>query len=291
MILVMFGVLIPVGTTVYCMGFCCARVLVERCHCCCVLCKQPNCGSPKPTEDYKTPEKVCVSACLILLVLIFITISILGFLATMQMATDFQEVLNSMDSAVAFPDEWSKTVNTSFEAIDKDHEDFADRINVFTTQGGSLKASAVALNNSVKVLITKWQSIGNLVEGTQNSGSAANPCAFYYNSSLAVKYDGEIGMWTYNYTSPLGAVPIPGVLCCEAVNHTNCIRGYHPAGRGTTLASNKVSPTCSTFRRDGLPHNGTVVETKTTCPCCCTCQVLHNGNICARFAMTLSVCF
>jgi hypothetical protein len=273
MLVMLFSVMIPIGTAIYCMSFCCARTFVERCHCCCALCKQPNCGSPKPTEDYKGPEKVCVSVCLVFMLLIFITISIIGFLSTMQMATDFQEIIANMDSAMGFPDEWSDTLNASFLAIGQGHMDVAGRINSFTSQQDALQGQAVALNNSVKSLITKWQTIGRLIEGTHASG-AANPCSFYYNSSIAVRYDGDISAWTYNYTSPLGAIPLPGVKCCEAVNISNCVRGYHAVGRGTVVApSNRPSPTCSRLRRDGLPHNGTVVDTPTACPCCCTCQV------------------
>lgn len=89
----LFGVVLPIGTTIYCMGFCCARGLIERCHCCCALCKQPNCGSHRPTTDYDAKEKVCISVCVLIMLLVFLVVSMLGFLSTMQMTTDFQEIM------------------------------------------------------------------------------------------------------------------------------------------------------------------------------------------------------
>jgi hypothetical protein len=268
MLTIGFAVLLPIFTTIWCASFCCARNFVERCHCCGAPCKEPNCGSNKPTKDYEKSEKVCCSICLLFLVLIFITISLLGFLSTMQMTTDFKATLSSLTTASDFQTEMSAGINASFQTIDERNLGFADRANAFTAHGSSLTTSSESMNASLKSLITKWQDIANIVEGVTTSGRP-NSCQYFINQSIPVKFDGELGMWTYNGSYP---IPLPGYVCCEAVNHTNCIKGTHygpPSGLGTMLSPSQTrSATCSTLSKSG----NEITATPKTCPCCCTCQ-------------------
>ena len=275
LMIVLFGVMIPIGTTVYCMGFCCARTFIEKCHCCCALCKQPNCGSHRPTYDYEAKEKMCVGACTVFMALVFTIISLIGFLATLQVTTDFAEMISAMQAATEFPDELEVQLNTSFRAIDSGTQAFADRANDWTAEGATVTTAAVAMNNSLKALITKWEDVKRIVEGsTLPPRSLDNPCKFYYNGTTPehrAKYDGVRQVWVYNKT-----VPLPGIQCCEHGNHGNCIQGSHPRGMPITVVLEDLSiansPTCADLSRDGDNITGTIREQTRTCPCCCTCQ-------------------
>ena len=274
LMIVLFGVLIPIGTTVYCMGFCCARTFIEKCHCCCALCKQPNCGSHRPTYDYEAKEKFCVGACTILMTLVFIIISLIGFLATLQVTSDLGEIVVAMKAATEFPEELSSQLNKSFLAIDSRTQAVADLANDWTADGVKLTTAAVAMNNSLKALIAKWQDVKKLVEGTTLPPRLANnPCTFYYNGTTPehrAKYDGVKRVWVYNKS-----VPLPGVLCCELVSHDNCIFGSHPRGTPTVVledVSIGYSPTCADLSLEGDNITGTIREETRECPCCCTCQ-------------------
>ena len=269
LITVLFAVILPVLTTVYCASFCCARTMVERCQCCCALCKQENCGGHRPTGEYDLKEKVCCSFCLVIMVMVFVCLSIIGFLSTMQVSTDFRDVITGLKDAIAFPEEMRDTINASFKAISVNSVDFVDDANAFTLHRDPITTASISVNTSIDNLITKWQNIGKVVEGETSSGGP-NTCKFFVNDSIDVKFDGQTSMWTYsqfaNFSNP---IPLPGVVCCEAVNHTNCVRGIHPAGRGVLLPSTgQRSPTCSRFTRTG---NATT-KSSDTCPCCCTCQ-------------------
>jgi hypothetical protein len=273
LMIVLFGVLIPIGTTIYCMGFCCARTFIEKCHCCCALCKQPNCGSHRPTYDYDAKEKFCVGACTILMALVFIIISLIGFLATLQVTSDFGEMVVAMQAATEFPEELSLQLNRSFVAIDSGTQAVADRANDWTADGVKLTAAAEAMNNSLKALIANWQDVKKIVEGT-TLRLANNPCGFYYNGTTPehrAKYDGVKRVWVYNTS-----VPLPGVHCCERVDHNNCIFGSHPRGMPTNVVLEDVSiaysPTCADLSLEGDNITGTIKEETRACPCCCTCQ-------------------
>jgi len=274
LMVIAFAALMPISVTIYCMGFCCARTFTEKCYCCCALCKQPNCGSKKPTADYDTKEKVCVSLCVLLMILLFPAISVLGFLSTLQVTTDVNEISTSMAVAAGFPAEWNNQLNASFSRIDENSNRFLLRANDFTADGPKVMSSAEAMNNSLKTLITKWKEIAEIIEGKATNGRS-NPCTYYYNGTTSehrAKYDGNLGVWWYNLTRAPKA--LWGISCCEVVNHGNCIRGYHPQGVGAILfPSSRKSPTCLQLGRSGDNVNGyTVTEAQKTCPCCCTCQ-------------------
>ena len=62
----------------------------------------------------------------------FLLISMLGFLSTMQITTDFAEMMTAMNAAVSFPDQLTADLNTSFIGINAGATKFLERANDWT---------------------------------------------------------------------------------------------------------------------------------------------------------------
>jgi len=187
------------------------------------------------------------------------------------MSSDFQEIMTAMKATTSFPDDVDRQLNASFSRTEATSHAMTKKTNEWTADGATLTAAVTALNISVKELAAKWQNVASVIEGTASNGRSDNPCTYYYNGSAA-KYEGQLGVWT----STLGtnsSNALPGIICCDQVNHTNCIQGSHPTGLPTVLyPSGTPAPTCSTLSRIGDNVTGTINAVPKACPCCCVCR-------------------
>jgi len=231
-LMVVIGVLIPVIAVIYCFFFACGRMM-SRCECMCKPCGEPNCGSRKPTRvEYRRPRKILCCCCYTGFMLAVITIGLVGFLSTNQMATDVQDVLTSLDEATAFPDNYRAALLADLETVGANADAGLNGINDNLVGIPDIVETAYSsLNTTLSNLRASVTAMRAFVEGDLSDQSTPNPCTFAMNGTV-VTFDPVAKAWTDNGT----ALPANSGTCCASGSIYSCVLGTHAVGKGSALS-------------------------------------------------------
>jgi len=259
---------------VTCCGFWCGRTF-PCCAWCGALCGQPGCGGPIPTKRRRKPEIFRANIALVVNAGLILSMSVLGFRATVQVTADVQTTMASLDEAQSVPGAFKIQLSNQTAAVKISARKQLDTVN----ERLSGLPELLHLNTEVKAtllqLAERLQTVQQFIEGGRNLSSptvipegitlpgdntALNPCVYYDGiTDEPLVYDTDRLTWT----RPNGE---------ESVDATP--DGKHIAdGIPAHLENRRENPACSNHGFDGLSY---IEETRVfACPCCRDCTIFQ----------------